>query len=317
MSVRLWTSNAWREQATGWIDRRLADAGSIRSGEVEQTRVRPWATVLRAPTTDGDVWMKAGGTGTAFEAGLYELLAREAPEHVLVPLAVDAPRGWMLLPDGGAPAGELRAGALAQYARLQRTLEPHVSALPALGVPDMRPQVMPERFEEALEAARASAPSAPPPGAPSPSAASPAGALAAVEALRDDVARWCERLAESPVPASLDHNDLHQHNVLGDGPYRFYDWGDAVVAHAFAVMLVPAKVLSGAALGAGRAAYLAEFADVAPPERLAEDLELALRVARIARVLTWERALRSAREQDEPIDPVFANAPFEELTALN
>jgi hypothetical protein len=316
MSVRLWTSNAWREQATGWIDRRLTEAGSIRIGVVEQTRVRPWATVLRAPTTDGDVWMKAGGTATAFEAGLYELLAREAPEHVLVPLAVDAPRGWMLLPDGGAPAGELGAGALAQYARLERTLEPHVSELPALGVPDMRPEVMPERFEEALEAARASAPSAPPPGAPSPSAASPAGALAAVEALRDDVARWCERLAESPVPASLDHNDLHHHNVLGDGPYRFYDWGDAVVAHAFAVMLVPAKVLSGAALEAGRAAYLAEFADVAPPERLAEDLELALRVARIARVLTWERALRSAREQDEPIDPFFANAPFDELTAL-
>ena len=38
--------------------------------------------------------------------------------------------------------------------------------------------------------------------------------------------------------------------------------------------------------------------------------------SRIARTLTWERALRSAREQDEPIEPFFANAPFEELTAL-
>jgi hypothetical protein len=316
MSVRLWTSEAWRAQATGWIDRRLAEANVIRVGEVEQTRVRPWATVLRAPTTDGDVWMKAGGAATAFEAGLYELLAREAPDDVLVPLAVDAPRGWMLLPDGGPPLGDVPADALAQYARLQRALVPHAAGLPALGVPDMRPPVMPERFEEALEAARASAPSVPPPGAPSPSAASPAGALAAVEALRDDVARWCERLAASPVPASLDHNDLHQQNVLGSGPYRFYDWGDAVLAHAFAAMLVPAKVLAGEPLEAARAAYLAEFADLAPPERLAADLELACRVARIARTLTWERALRSAREQDGPIDPFFAHAPFEELTAL-
>ena len=52
------------------------------------------------------------------------------------------------------------------------------------------------------------------------------------------------------------------------------------------------------------------------PERLAADLELACRLARIARTLTWERALRSAREQDERIDPFFAHAPYEELTAL-
>ena len=316
MSVRLWTSDAWREQAVAWIDRRLADAGVIRVGEVEQTRVRPWATLLRAPTTDGDVWMKAGGTATAFEAGLYELLAREAPDDVLVPLAVDAPRGWMLLPDGGPPTGELPAAALAQYARLQLALAPHAGELVPLGVPDMRPEVMPDRFEEALEAARASAPSTPPPGAPLPSAAGPAGALAALEALRDDVARWCEALADSPVPASLDHNDLHRQNVLGTGPFRFYDWGDAVVAHAFAAMLVPAKVLSGAALDAARDAYLAEFSELAPPGRLAADLALACRVARIARTLTWERALRSAREQDEEIDPFFAHAPFEELATL-
>ena len=317
MSVRLWTSAAWREQAVGWIDRRLADAGLERTGEVEQPRVRPWATVLRVPTAGGVVWMKAAGPATAFEAGLYELLAREAPEDVLAPLAVDAPRGWMLLPDGGPPVGaEALPEALGQYGRLQRALAPHADALPGLGVPDMRPELMPERFDEALEAARASAPSAPPPGAPSPSAASPAGGLAAVEALRDDVARWSEALAASPVPASLDHNDLHQQNVLGAGRYRFYDWGDAVLAHSFAALLVPSQVLAGAELDRAREAYLAAFADLAPPERLAADLELACRLARIARTLTWERALRSAREQDEPIDPFFAHAPYEELTAL-
>ena len=313
MSVRLWSSEAWREQAAGWIDRRLADAGLERTGEVEQPRVRPWATVLRAPTTDGDVWMKAAGAATAFEAGLYELLAREAPDDVLTPLAIDAPRGWMLLPDGGPPVGarpdavpEAMAAALAQYGRLQRALAPHAAALPALGVPDMRPEVIPERFGEALEAARAAAPAG----------GGDTGALERVAALRDDVARWCERLAVSPVPSSLDHNDLHHHNVLGTGPYRFYDWGDAVLAHAFAAMLVPSQVLDGPQLDRARGAYLEAFADLAPAHELAEELELACRVARIARTLTWERALRSAREQDEPLDPFFAHAPYEELAAL-
>ena len=118
------------------------------------------------------------------------------------------------------------------------------------------------------------------------------------------------------MPASLDHNDLHQQNVLGSGPYRFYDWGDAVVAHAFAALLVPSQVLAGEPLERARAAYLEAFADLAPPAQLAEELALACRVARIARALTWERALHSAREQDEPIDPFFADAPYEELTAL-
>ena len=325
MSVALWSSAAWRAQAEGWIDRRLAEAGLERTGVVEQPRVRPWATVLRAPTTSGVVWMKAAGPATAFEAGLYALLAREAPGEVLAPLALDAPRGWMLLPDGGLSLGERLDGAeqagamtaaLAQYGRLQRALAPHAAALPALGVPDMRPERMPGRFEEALEAARASAPPVRAPAAPSTSPASPAAGLAAVEALRDDVARWCERLAASPVPDSLDHNDLHAFNVLGSGPFRFYDWGDAVVAHAFAALLVPSQVLGGAVLERARHAYLDAFADLAPQAELLEVAALARRVAIVARALTWERALRSAREQGEPVDPRFAHAPYDELTAL-
>ena len=286
--------------------------------------MRPWATVLRAPTTGGDVWMKAAGPATAFEAGLYELLAREAPDEVLAPLALDAPRGWMLLPDGGPPLGErlegdaqaeAMAAALAQYGRLQRALAPHADALPALGVPDMRPEVMPARFAEALEA-RARATAAPPPGR-RPVRGEPGGALAAVEALRDDVARWCERLAASPVPASLDHNDLHAHNVLGTGPYRFYDWGDAVRR---ARVRRPARAGAGARRPGARARPRRLPGRVRRPRPASRarsrTAELACRVATIARALTWERALRSAREQGEPVDPRFAHAPYEELTAL-
>jgi len=43
------------------------------------------------------------------------------------------------------------ATALPQYGQLQRDLAPHSDRLLALGVADMRPAVMPRRFEEALE----------------------------------------------------------------------------------------------------------------------------------------------------------------------
>jgi len=295
------------------MDRRLAGAGLARTGEAEQTRLRPWATVLRAPTSGGVVWMKAGGPATAFEAGLYGVLARVAPGDVLAPLALDVARGWVLLPDGGPSVGERlgaegSAGALvtavAQYGRLQRMLAPHAGELPGLGVPDMRPEVMPARFAEALAAAHASA---------------PAGAqdrLAALAALDGAVGGWCETLAATPVPVSLDHNDLHAYNVLGTGPYRFYDWGDAVVAHAFAAMFVPLEVLDAHHGARARDAYLGAFDDLAPRAELEATLEVACRVAVIARALTWERALRSAREEGEPVDPRFAHAPYQQLMAL-
>ena len=305
-----------------WLDEQLPAAGLERTGEVEQLHLRPWATVLRAPTTGGPVWLKAAGPGTAFEAALYELLVRAVPEHVLIPIATDPARGWILLPDGGPTLGERRTGAdrvqalvagLVRYGRLQRALEPHVGAMLALGVADMRPAVMPERFHEALEAA-------------GPVDAAGRAIHRRVAAMERTVASWCERLAASPVPPSLDHNDLHPWNILDDGTAeaRFYDWGDSVVAHPFAAMLVPLGFVQRG-LDAGlddprfvraRDAYLDVFGDLAPSEELVETLALACRVAKIARVLTWDRAIRAAREQGEPLDDSWASAPLETLASV-
>ena len=228
--------------AAAWIDERLAASGLVRTGEVEEHRVRPWAAVLRAPTSGGVVWLKAPGAGTAFEVPLYELLSEVSPDRVLTPLGIDRERGWVLLPDGGEPLGEHLgvadlAGALAAYGQLQRDLAPHAGEMLALGLADMRPEVMPQRFDEALDAV---------------------GGHARVEAMRDTYRRWCERLDASTVPASIDHNDLHPWNIL-DGD-RFYDWGDAVVAHPFASMLgglgfspIPAADVPGFATPTSRA----------------------------------------------------------------
>ena len=314
----VWGSAAWRALAVEWIDERLAAAGRRRTGPVEQPHLRPWATVLRVPADGGTVWMKAAGPGTAFEVGLLDLLARQVPDRVLVPLATDPGRGWMLLPDGGPSLGERLDGealadelvdALVAYGRLQRDLAPHADEMLALGVADMRPAAMPERYAEAVAATG--------------TAGSPVGSMGAT------VDRWCAELGRSPVPASLDHNDLHPWNVLGGtggtrGAHRFYDWGDAVVAHPFAAMLVPLQFvrdLLGADLDdprylRARDAYLAVFADHGTPAELAPTLEVACRVAKIARTLTWDRAVRAAREDGQPVDADWATAPRETLATL-
>jgi aminoglycoside phosphotransferase (APT) family kinase protein len=139
------------------------------------------------------------------------------------------------------------------------------------------------------------------------------------------VGSWCERLVSSPAPPSLDHNDLHPWNILGDpGHPKYYDWGDSVVAHPFAAARLPLLFVQRD-LDAGlddprflraRDAYLDVFADLAPRRELVEALALACHVAKIARALTWDRALRAARDQDEPVEDDWVTAPRETLTSL-
>lgn len=324
-------ASAQVDAASTWIDAALRRHQIQRTGPVELVRERPWATVRRVETDHGTVWMKACGRGTAFEAGLYGLLADATPEHVLAPLAIDTARGWLLLPDGGtslsAAAGDdtdaILAGlrdALTVYAELQLTVAPHVEALAAVGVADMRPAMLPARFDEALAATRAYARRD---GADSADAARHAG----VAALRPRVAAWSEQLAAAPGDATLDHNDLHGENVLVDGPVpRFYDFGDAVVAHPFASALIPITFARDHVLGDGTAdddprllalrdAFLQPHADAlgATVDELVPTLELACRLAKIARTLIWQRAIDGfGNETPER----RAAAPLATLTSL-
>lgn len=325
--VTVWSSPAWQATAVAWLDARLGEAGIKRTGEVTHPHVRPWATVLRAPTTLGVVWMKAAGPGAAFEIALYELLARAATEHVLTPIAIDVDRAWMVLPDGGSAIGDRLAGdelaeamvvVLPQYAQMQRDLAPHADAMVALGVTDMRPAVMPARFEEALAVVGEHVERR--------GVTSEQQRYAQVVRMGPTVAAWCDRLAVMPGPASLDHNDLHPFNVLTPepgGPARFYDWGDAVLAHPFSSMLVALGFMQYHVLNTAiddprllrmRDAYLEPFSDLGTHAELVETLELACRVGKVARSLIWHRALSAGAVEE--IEEQWADAPTNTLDAL-
>jgi hypothetical protein len=324
----VWASRAWLDEALAWLDGVLARRGTRRTGPGDQPHLRPWATVLRVPTTEGTVWLKAAGPQTAFEVRLYEVLARTAPDAVLHPIAVDVERAWIVLPDGGPPIGERLHGtaqldaladALVHYGRVQRDLAPHVDELLAAGVADMRPSVLPERFDEAIATTAVAIERAPRPG--------DTEMHARVAAMRPEVEAWSGQLAASRIPATIDHNDLHPWNVLGgDGtPWRFYDWGDGVVAHAFAALLVPLTILRrelgitddhDPRLVRARDRYLEGFADLAPGEDLATTLTIACRLAAIARTLVWERALRAAYELGDEVPDEWAHGHVETIAQL-
>lgn len=312
--TELWTSAEWRAEAQSWIDEQLAAAGVQRLGEVTQPRLRPWGTLLRAHTSRGPVWLKAPGPATVFEVPLYRLLATVAPKWILDPIAVDVSRGWVLLPDGGPTLREvLGEGSLSdalvavlpQYAQLQLDLMPHTEDLLGAGVVDMRPAVMPQRLEEALETTGSYVASS--------GDAEAAEIHAWIASQRDEFAARCREL---PDRVSLDHNDLHSNNMLcgPSGQVRFYDWGDSVLAHPFSSLLVTLGSLTRTLEVAPddplvlrvRDAYLEVFGR---PADLVAELDLACWIGKVARTLVWDRALH-----DNPGE--FARAPLETLGSL-
>ena len=242
--TKTWASASWHELAVAWLDKRLADAALERTGEVEQ-HLQPWGTVLKAPTANGPVWLKAAGPATAFEVGLYDLLLRVAPDQVLHPIAIDLERAWVLLPDGGPPLGEAlaRTGLPEAMAVCRNMGSSSAISRPAptscwpSGSPTCGPRLC-RRGSRRRSRPRAGTPS----GTELRRSARPLPAwrLSARRSRRGASGSRTNR-----ARPAFDHNDLHPFNVLVDAnrSARFYDWGDgggsaSVRLHARAARLV-------------------------------------------------------------------------------
>ncbi|MFI1107520.1 aminoglycoside phosphotransferase family protein [Streptomyces physcomitrii] len=239
-----WEEAGWRREVFAWAGRELAARGLRVTGPL-RVRLRPWSVLVRMPVAgQGAVWFKANPPASAFEAPLAAALARWVPEHVLAPLAVDAERGWSLLPDGGALFRDVLGGsgsgsgggsgsrsgggsgggagprewegALRQYAGMQYALAPRAGELEELGVPRARTAELPGVFERLVDGN---------------------GVLGVEEhtrlwALRPQVAEWCAELAGAGIADSLDHSDLHEGQFFHDEGQFFHELDGGQLLHA-------------------------------------------------------------------------------------
>ena len=308
-----WTDPTWLAGFSGWATEELQALGYAVTRTPEQTHVRPWSTVVRVPTDRGNMWAKAMRPSTSHEARLLPALAAWGVQSVIAPLAVEEVHGWMLLEDGGPTLRETRPdgtgdhdlgaweGILATYAELQRTVESRNEELLRLGVPDGRPAALGATVEALVGEDRwwklvgpADRPSTD----------------AARDRLRgagDRIAAWAAELDASAIAPTIQHDDLHGGNVFaGAAGIRFFDWGDAVVAHPFGTMLA---TLNSVARRIGttpddprldrlRDAYLEAWTDVAPRPALYETVTLAVRLARVGKAGAWARALDGVDSDD-------------------
>ena len=286
-----------------WIDETLTDLDIERAGPVDHFRERPWAALARLTTAQGDLYFKADAPSEAYEPALTQWLAGRRPKLIPDVLRIDADRAWMLTRHAGEnlrdqiadpPDPAIWSDLLPLYAEVQIELTSSVEELLALRVPDSRPELLGQVYEDLSWRSKSKrAPTA------------------------NEIARLVDGLGDT-IPASLAHEEFQDQNILlRDGDPVVIDWAEAVIEHPFCGLVNTFRSLVdrwGFEPGAPellrlRDAYLEPWTIVAPHSRLVELFELAYPLGMLCRALSWDRLIAALPGHDlsefEPFVPAW------------
>ncbi|WUJ74185.1 hypothetical protein OG809_13135 [Kribbella soli] len=318
--VRRWTSPAWTQVADAWVGHRLAELGRRISGVPVTYRARFWSVVRCYPTVEGLVWLKENNPGHRFEPALVAALARLAPYDVIVPLALDRERRWLLTDDQGATLTHAdvadqrtRCIVVRALARLQCTVLGRVDLTEYDGMVELAPRAAGDRVRAVAEEW-------------SPLQFDPELLKRAVRAA--DVLDLRTASLSDTVPLDLELNDIYPANIFAGRSTgvlrpRFFDFGNALRAHPFvslhgfldAVTDWTQAPLSRPDRDELHTTYLTVWRDHldADPHVLRTDLAATQALTNVHRLTSWHRLLPHA-------DPVElrsrAEFPHNYLTAI-
>lgn len=292
-----WDEPAWLADITSWT-RAQADV----SGPVQLLHRRAWSAMLRARSSNGDLFVKATAPGSVYEVALTEDLARSWPELTVELVAADPARGWMLMRDAGEPLRDRLARdpdldivrtLYRRYAELQVAMAGRTESLLAMGVPDRRTVRLPELLCD----------------------------LPVDSSVVHDL---IAAVTACSLPDTLVHEEVHDGNVVvRDGAPVIIDWADSSVGHPFFGVVVGLRSISdrldlppGAEqLEQVLSAYLDPWTGHAPADDLRAAFPAAYRLGMLNRALTWRASLAGLDEADRADHVAYVDAWLEEFTA--
>lgn len=301
-----WSQPGWFEIAADWFTREAARAEMALTGPIEQPHVRPWSTVLQAPSEHGRLYMKATAPVLAHEPALTQALCQWRPDCIPQILAADLDHGWLLMRDSGVSLRSLLASEgqidrwreiLTIYAGLQIDMVDRRNELLALGALDRRLSVLPSKFERLLDDVDALCLDH--------EDGLSADEYAQLKTWIPRYAQMCERLARYGIPETLHHDDFHDGNIfVREGRYTFADWGESCVAHPFFTLVVTLRSVAYSlnlmaddpALAQLRDHYLDPWRPYASWDDLQAAFDLASRVGMVNRALTWYQVVTHLEE---------------------
>lgn len=302
-----WHSAAWFDGALEWIRARLDALGMPAIAPARQLRAWGLSCAMRVATAGGDVYFKATPPFMAHEGRVMRAVAERYPALLPPPLAVDARRGWLLMPDyGGAMLHKSTdiarwETALRLFAQMQVEQAAHTPDWLAIGCPDRGLGRMVELIDPLIMSS------------PRLLDGKPYGLTAdeidRLRALPMRLKLMCARLAQYALPHTLVHGDLGGNILMNGGGYVFFDWTDACISHPFFDMAtISGAYFDESALQADasvddqlRDAYLEAWAAREPRGRLIEAFEIAKRLGALHQAMTymWILANIAADERAE------------------
>jgi len=247
--------------------------------------------------------VKCCGPTQRHEPRLTALLDREFPGLVPEVLALHPDRPWMLVAEGGKKLGDVYSGdellrawreILPRCAQLEREITPRTEEILGFGTPDRRAAPLLAGFDEIV-------------------ANEPAVSGQRADRLTDEERRALlsvrprmvealHGLAALGINDTLQHDDLHHHNVLvRDGRMVIFDWGDSCVSHPFLTLAVTMRFAAqktghaeaSPEILALRDAFLEPWSDRASPRELRGAAELGRRIGQVSRTLSLYAVARA------------------------
>jgi hypothetical protein len=221
-----WQQPKWHDEVHFWIRQNLQEQDLKLAGEIEQTHLRPWSTVMTVPTQQGIVYFKATTPMLVHEPALTRFLASQRPDILPELLAVDVARGWMLMRDSGTPIREFVKveksisrwlDVLPVFAEFQIQMSKQVDQLLSVGALDRRLEILPQDFRSLLTDKESML------------LDQPEGLTSheyeRLQNLIPEFTRMCEELSDFGIPESVHHGDLSNSNVyLKHSKIIFTDW---------------------------------------------------------------------------------------------
>jgi hypothetical protein len=289
-----WARPGWLEDIGAWLECELERLGHSLVA-IEQVKHWSISSVLRVRTDGPDLYFKVSARLPLFveEGPVTAMLASRFPGYVPKPVAVQPEHGWLLLPAFDEVVGwqaplDVRCEVLARFAGLQRRSAEQAGELLAAGCLDRRLEVLEEQIDplvadpEAVARLRADE----------------------VEELRRQAPLFreaCRRLAQTGLPPTLVHGDLHVGNVARlDGELLYFDWTDACIAHPFIDLLSLQWEKDEASRAALLDAYLGAWDGIEAPERLREAVPLAAVVIPLHHAVSYHRIVAGLEPDAKP-----------------
>ena len=280
-----WSRPRWFADASAWMLDQMEAAGQPAIGTPRPHQLWGPSVVLRAPSTDGDVFFKCSAEIFRNEAVATQALSTRVPELVPEVIAVDDARGWLLMRD--LDARELGdqdqslwhegvvAHAVIQQSWLGRTDELVALGLPVRSLTDLASQT--EALAEDDEVLKRMT----------------ADVRRRWRATAPTMADSCRRLDEIGPEPTLVHGDLHPWNVaFGPASTRVFDWTDAAVSHPFVDLVTYVSRTEDIALRRRLIdAYVGAWSAMYPEEALRDAAALAPVVGALYQVQTYRALL--------------------------